>query len=111
MFADIEDFLRELDLLANEIFPNSNIEIVYERVDKASLRITLKPLLFIDVYANTETDRYDFSLINGNKRVFGYDNLGGWHCHPARNPNDHVECKSPVLRQIFEDISLVFSNK
>lgn len=109
MFADIEDFLRELDLLVNELLPDSNTDIIYERVDKASIRITIKPLLFIDVYANTETDRYDFSLIKGNKRIFGYDNLGGWHCHPVNNPERHVECKEPTLKKVFEDIAKVVS--
>lgn len=109
MFNDIEEFLLELDRVSTELFTGAEINIIYERIDKASVRIILNPRLFIDIYVNTDTDRYDFSLIKGNKRIFGYDNLGGWHCHPVNNPERHVECKEPTLKKVFEDIAKVVS--
>ncbi len=75
MFAEIEDFLNELKELTHKFLPDSEIEVVYKRVDKVSIRILITMGLFIDVYANTETNRYDFSLIDNNIRIFGYDIL------------------------------------
>ena len=46
----------------------------------ASLRLIITPHLFIDIYCNTRTARFDFSLIQDSTRIFGYDNLKSWHC-------------------------------
>lgn len=107
MFANIEDFLQELNTLRQELLPASKIEIVYRRVDKVSLRILINKALFIDVYSNTDTERYDFSLIKDRKRIFGYDNLGGWHYHPLGKPDEHIKCRKPTLKQILKEITVV----
>lgn len=104
MFAEIEDFLDELKELTHRFLPDSEIEIVYKRIDKISLRILIAKGLFIDVYANIETNRYDFSLIKNNKRIFGYDNLGSWHRHPVENPERHVDCEEQSLEFILKEI-------
>ena len=104
MFANIEDFLQELNTLKNEFFTDSEIAIAYKRIDKISLRIIITPVLFIDVYANTETKRYDFTLIKDNKRIFGYDNLKGWHYHPLNNPKAHIRCSVPSLKHILKEM-------
>ncbi len=82
MFASVEDILQELSRLKYELLPESEIEIVYKRIDRVSIRVILSPILLIDIYANVKNGRYDFSLIKDDKRIFGYDNLGGWHRHP-----------------------------
>lgn len=109
MFTDIDDFLHELQGLKDALLPATEIETIYKRIDKISLRIIVTPVIFIDIYANTETGRYDFTLVKNNKknnkRVFGYDNLGGWHCHPLNNPEDHVSCNEPLLRQVLQEIA------
>ena len=105
MFANIEDFLQELNTLKQELLPASKIEIVYRRVGKVSLRIFINKALFIDVYSNTDTARYDFSLIKDRKRIFGYDNLGGWHYHPLGKPDEHIRCKRPSLKYILKEIA------
>ncbi|BCB96534.1 hypothetical protein JZK55_14560 [Dissulfurispira thermophila] len=69
MFAEIEDFLNELKELTHKFLPDSEIEVVYKRIDKVSIRLLITRGLFIDVYANTETNRYDFSLIDNNIRI------------------------------------------
>ncbi len=107
MFTAIDDFLRELDTLRQELLPTSRIEIAYKRIDKASLRIIIIKNLFIDVYGNIDTGRYDFSLIKNSKRIFGYDNLGGWHYHPLNKSDEHVKCKEPSLKQILKEIAAV----
>lgn len=105
MFADIDAFIEELQSLKQKLLPESEIEINYRRIDKISLRITIGSDLFIDIYANTESNRYDFSLINSNSRIFGYDNLGGWHCHPLNKQAEHVPCKEPLLAEIMKEFA------
>jgi hypothetical protein len=111
MFAEIEAFLNELKELTHKFLPDSEIEVVYKRMDKVSIRILITRGLFIDVYANTETNRYDFSLIDNNIRIFGYDNLGGWHCHPFENPEIHIDCKVSSLESILEEIITVIDKR
>ncbi len=105
MFTDIDDFLHEFQNLKDALLPATEIETVYKRIDKVSLRIIVTSTVFVDIYANTETGRYDFTLVKNNKRIFGYDNLGGWHCHPLNNPEDHVSCNEPPLRQVLQKIA------
>ena len=63
MYANIDDFIEELKKSKHEYLPQSEIETIYKRIDKVSIRIIITPSIFIDVYANTANDRYDFSLI------------------------------------------------
>lgn len=108
MFASVEDILQELSRLKYELLPESEIEIVYKRIDRVSIRVVLSPILFIDIYANVKNGRYDFSLIKDNKRIFGYDNLKGWHLHPLNVPDDHFKCEEPSsLEQIVKEITAV----
>ncbi len=108
MFADVDNFLEKLKILKDELLPDAEIEVTYKRIDKASLRILITSGFFIDIYANTETDRFDFSLIKDNSRVFGYDNLGGWHYHPSDKPDKHIECSEPSLNHLFKEIVRTF---
>jgi len=110
VFTNIEDFLKELYSLHHELLSGYRIDIVYKRIDKISLRISITATFFIDIYANTDTKRYDFSLIKDNKRIFGYDNLGGWHYHPLDKPDVHIECKKPSLRHILKEITAVINS-
>jgi len=107
VFSRIEDFLNDLEVLKDELLPDATIEIVYKRIDAVSLRLWITNALFIDVYANTETKRYDFSLIRENKRIFGFDNLGGWHYHPLDKLEDHIKCKEPSLLNMFKETTKV----
>ena len=82
----------------------------YRRLKRASIRMHIDANSFIDIYCNTENGRFDFSLIRIGKRIFGYDNLSGWHYHPADNPECHIYCEEPDMRQIFEEIASVISS-
>src|SRR6266446_8239104 len=48
--------------------------------------------------------RTDFALIRNEQRIFGYDNLGGWHRHPAEDPRSHIPCDKPSVEQVFHYI-------
>ncbi len=110
MFAEFDDFIRELTETIQKLLPELEVEIVYKRIDKVSLRIIKTQSLFIDIYANTETNRYDFSLIKDTERIFGYDNLGGWHYHPMKNPEQHIKCNEPSLMNILKEITIAMSD-
>ncbi len=105
MSPDIDSFLREIKTLKDELFPEAKIEITYKRIDKISLRIITAPSSLLDIYVNTETGRYDFALIKKDKRIFGYDNLGGWHYHPYNNPETHIECNEPDIKHVFKEMA------
>jgi hypothetical protein len=46
----------------------------------------------------------DFALIRDGKRVFGYDNLKEWHCHPSDDPSRHIPCEKPPVDHIISEI-------
>jgi len=110
MSADIEDFIQEITELSQHLLSASEIEITYKLIDKASLRIIINADTFIDVYANIENGRYDFSLIKDSKRIFGYDNLGNWHCHPLQGPDMHVVCAEPSVEKVFKEIADIINS-
>ena len=58
--------------------------------------------LFAEVYYNAENQRQSYALISKGQRVFGCDNLLGWHYHPRENPEQHNFCQvDPSLEDIF----------
>jgi hypothetical protein len=103
MFASLDAFMKEFRKLKEEFFGDARLEIGYSRMDKSSLRLVLDVELFIDIYFNSESLRLDFTLIMGSRRVFGYDNLKGWHYHPVDNPDLHVNREQPTLRRIMKE--------
>ena len=80
MFSSVDIFVEELNRLSLQHFPTARLETIYHRSAMASLRLIITPHLFIDIYCNTRTARFDFSLIQDSTRIFGYDNLKSWHC-------------------------------
>ncbi len=109
MYENIDNFIEELKALSHEYLPESEIETIYKRTGKVSLRIVITTYFFIDVYANIESNRYDFSLIKDNERIFGYDNLETWHYHPLNKQNVHIVIEEPTLSQIFYETAKVIN--
>lgn len=103
MFKDIDALIEELNSLKQNLLSESEIETIYKRIDKISLRLIISHDLFVDIYANTENSRYDFSLIKNTTRIFGYVNLGGWHYHPLNKEADHIPCNEPSLHEILKE--------
>jgi len=59
------------------------------------------------VFFNSRNHRIDLALIERGWRVFGYDNLGGWHRHPPDAPDRHEACAEPGLEAfVREAVSL-----
>lgn len=110
MFASIDKFVLELNEFCRLYFPTARLETVYRRSAMASLRLVITPHLFIDIYCNTQTVRFDFSLIHNSNRIFGYDNLKSWHCHTFENPGAHLDCQEPTLEQMVSETATVVSS-
>jgi hypothetical protein len=77
------------------VLPSATVEVVARMLVLIKLRVDLDADRFIDVFFNSRNRRTDLSLIEGGRRVFGYDNLGDWHCHPPEAPELHVACSEP----------------
>jgi hypothetical protein len=103
----LEEFLKEVRLNKDRLFPTSKLMIIRERMNFLKLRLELKENVFIDIYFNAENGRKDFALISGGKRIFGYDNLKEWHQHPFDHPGNHVECEEPTMVKIFEEVASI----
>ena len=98
----IESHFRKIKRIAKKFFSEAIVELVYFRISQFSIRIIIAQDSFVDVYYNAENGRQDYALIRRDKRICGYDNLSGWHYHPAENPEKHILCKEPSLESIFK---------
>ena len=86
------------------LFPEAVVSVTAKGKYRLKLRIELSREVFIDIFYNPHNDRTDFSLIHKSRRVFGYDNLGGWHRHPVEEPDSHTPCSEPPLSLILQEM-------
>lgn len=86
------------------IFPQAPLSVIERRRHLLKIRIELGEKTFIDIFYNSKNDRTDFALIHGAQRTFGYDNLGGWHRHPAEDPTSHIPCDEPSVDQVLQEM-------
>jgi hypothetical protein len=65
-----------------------------ERTDiTLSMRLHIRPKLFVQVFLGTKSDSLYLALIEGERRLFGIDRESGeWHLHPY----DAVEIHEPL---------------
>ncbi|MCK4393927.1 hypothetical protein KAX17_13575 [Candidatus Bipolaricaulota bacterium] len=104
---DLSEFEKQLSQLKDRFFPSAEIRNLSRRLNAIKLRLHITDEVFIDVYFNTDSGRLDFTTIKGERRVFGYDNAGGWHYHPVKDPNRHDSCSGPTLEEIFQQTARV----
>jgi len=107
----IDSFLEELYEVTNKIFSAATVTYRVIRASHLYFRVTIDENTFIDIYFNSDTGRKDFTLIHRENRIYGTDNLYGWHYHPFNAPTKHVPCQEPSaedipieMRKIIEDI-------
>ena len=64
---------------------------VYERTDSTlSLRLHIRPGLFVQAFIGEVTGSLYFALIERNQRIFGIDRENDhWHLHPFEEPQEH----------------------
>ena len=98
----IEKFRREIELEKERIFPDARIIILEELPFYLKMRITLGREAFIEACMNSGSRRESLVLVRKNKRIAGFDNLGGWHIHPCGRAHTHRKIIKPSIRPIFE---------
>ncbi len=101
---EVESFLAEISASLIRSFPSYTLEFLLRTPKALKVNIRLREGLFIAVRYNVRNGRMDFALIRDGKRVFGYDNLKEWHCHPSADPSQHITCEKPSVDQIISEI-------
>ena len=91
-------------------FPEAVLSVTARGRYRLKIRIELGQEVFIDIFYNPQNDRTDFSLIHKGQRIFGYDNLGGWHRHPVEYPDTHFPCDEPQPQRVFQEMRDVFAS-
>jgi hypothetical protein len=103
-------FLSEVETSLQKHFIDYKIEFLLRTPKSLKANIHLIENLFIALRYNSRNERIDVALIQGNKRIFGYDNLKQWHYHPLENPDKHIPCDKPSLDKIFSDIKKIYKD-
>ena len=106
-----QEFRDKVQELADIYLPHANIQTKEYSKFRLKLRLSLSVDFFIEVFYSPRTDKVSFTLIVDGKRIFGIDNLGGWHRHPIENPSTHVGITEPKLEKIFESIKNAIEEK
>ena len=85
------------------VLPSLAVERVDRTIVAIKLRVDLDEHRFIDVFFNSRNQPVDLSVIERGQRIFGYDNLGGWHRHPRGAPEQHEACGEPTLETFIRE--------
>ena len=74
-------------------------------------RAILKKNRFLQIYFNEHTETTAFALIENSNRIWGidYDNIRGWHIHPAENPKSHINIESRTVEEITRYLKEVWT--
>ncbi len=104
---NVEAFLSEITSSLRKHFTEYKIEFLLRTPKSLKCNIYFVASLFIAVRYNARNERIDFALIQNNQRIFGYDNLKEWHCHPYENPSAHIPCDKPSIDKIISDIRVI----
>ena len=107
MVRTLKGFLDEVRRAAQSAFPKAAFDYTIVRLTHLSLRITINKETFVDVYFNEETQRTDYALIYKGERIYGVDNLKGWHCHPVQAVEQHLPCPEPSVQEVFEKMKVI----
>jgi hypothetical protein len=100
---DPDAFEAEFRAAVAAALPGATVERGARTIIAVKLRVDLDENQFIDVFFNARNGRADFALVKGGRRVFGYDNLGGWHRHPPEAPDRHDPCPEPSLEAFVRE--------
>lgn len=110
MKLSVEEFYSQLfDALQRHV-PSGDLEITEMNMLRFKGRIYIAVSLFIDVFYATRTHKTSFAVVRKGKRIFGIDNLGGWHSHPFGRPERHVQIAEPsIAAAVMECSKAIFS--
>ncbi|MBU0567582.1 hypothetical protein KJ693_04315 [bacterium] len=103
----INSFLKEVQEAANRTFPQATTTYQVIRSTHLYFRAVIDEDTFIDIYFNPDTGRKDFALIHQGDRVYGTDNLQGWHYHPFNDADRHIPCQEPSAKDVFQEMKKI----
>ena len=109
-FERPEEFEAAFRAAVRGVFPGAHVYAVRLTLITVKLRLDFPGARFVDVFFNARNQRTDLSLIDEDRRLFGYDNLGGWHRHPARDPVAHESCEPPSLETFLREVDAITRN-
>ncbi|MFB6290333.1 MAG: hypothetical protein ABEJ25_01210 [Candidatus Bipolaricaulia bacterium] len=102
MELSTKEFRDRIEELSGVHFPAANLQTREYSKFRIKLRLVFSVGFFLEVFYAPQTDKVSFTLIDDGKRIFGIDNLGGWHRHPLENPSTHVDISEQKFEKIFE---------
>lgn len=90
MIDNIADLRAEVNEALDRVWFVQRVEKV-ERTDiTLSLRLHIRPGLFVQVFCGDRSGALYFALVEGDQRVFGIDReRGEWHIHPYGAVENH----------------------
>ena len=103
----VDAFQTKVQDLGGQHFPTSKPEVQEANRLRLKMRVVLSSDMFIDVFYGASKKRIDFALVKAADRVFGIDNLRGWHRHPFGEVEQHEAMEEPTLEEIFLEIERV----
>ncbi len=105
--VSVKKFIDQLKLAMARFTPHLTLKIIEENPHRLKGRIKLASGRNVDVFYGSKKGRIDFALIDGNQRIWGVDNLGGWHFHPIGNEKEHIKAKYTTVYQIVRELKVI----
>ncbi len=99
-------WLSQVKAGVSQYFPNSRLRVQVLRETRVKVHVKIGENAFADLYFREETDRMDYTLIVGEKRRYGLDNLGGWHEHPLNAPESHTPIQAPSPMEALQRLRI-----
>ncbi len=105
--VSVKEFIEQLKLSITSFIPHLTLKIIEENPHRFKGRIKLASGRNVDVFYGSKKGRIDFALIEENQRIWGVDNLGGWHFHPIGNEREHIKAKYTNVDQIVRELKVI----
>lgn len=93
------EFSERFALFIREFLPHCLIEVTEQNSLRLKARVRISLAMFIDIFYAMRTGKISIALVLEGKRVFGIDNLGGWHVHPVGENQAHHRIEEPSLEE------------
>jgi hypothetical protein len=93
----IHEFHEQVLSSAKKYRPQCEVEALERNQFRLKARIPVDLWIFVDIFYAARTKRVSFAVICRGARVFGIDNLGGWHVHPLERNKEHCWIDEPDL--------------
>jgi len=86
----VSDFIAAVRAEAAQLPLVTQVLLADQTDYAAKLILTIRPDLFIQMYANVESGTRGYALVFRGQRIYGRDcDAQGWHRHPPHDPLAH----------------------